>query len=50
MDAKAQRRFFLGNWKMEDGLINRKLRAVLRHGLTPVLCVGSMLTKAPPDG
>lgn len=24
----------------DDELINRKLKAALRHGLTPVLCVG----------
>jgi len=24
----------------DDGLINRKLKAALRHGLTPVLSVG----------
>jgi triosephosphate isomerase (TIM) len=38
----SERRQFFGD---DDALINKKLLAVLRHGLTPIFCVGEQLSE-----
>ncbi len=38
----SERRQFFGE---EDGLVNKKVKAVLRASLTPILCIGELLTE-----
>jgi len=38
----SERRQFFGE---TDDKVNRKIKAVLRHGLTPIMCVGETLTE-----
>jgi triosephosphate isomerase len=38
----SERRQFFGD---DDALVNKKVRAVLRAGLTPILCVGELLSE-----
>jgi triosephosphate isomerase len=34
----------------DDGFVNRKVKAVLRNGMTPILCVGETLEEREADG
>jgi triosephosphate isomerase (TIM) len=43
----SERRELFGE---DDRLVNRKVRAVLAHGMTPILCVGETLDEREADG
>jgi triosephosphate isomerase len=43
----SERRQLFGE---DDQMINRKLRAVIKHGMTPILCVGETLEERDADG
>jgi triosephosphate isomerase len=43
----SERRQLFGE---DDLVVNKKVRAVLRHGMTPILCVGETLEEREADG
>ena len=43
----SERRQFFGE---DDLMVNKKVRAVIKHGMTPILCVGETLEERDADG